>query len=63
LRLSGLVQNLETLGESLDETKVVAKFLRSVPRRYKQIVLAIQTLIDAANLTLANVTGRFKAAE
>jgi hypothetical protein len=58
-----MVQHLATLGESLDEPKVVAKFLCSVPRRYRQIVLAIQTLLDVSNLTLANVMGRLKAAE
>jgi hypothetical protein len=34
MRLSGIAQHLATLGEPLDEPKVVAKFLCSVPRRY-----------------------------
>jgi hypothetical protein len=33
MRLSGMVQHLATLGETVDETKVVGKFLRSVPHR------------------------------
>jgi hypothetical protein len=63
MRLSGMVQHLATLGETVAEPKVVGKFLRSVPHKYKQIVVAIQTLLDVETLTLANVTGRLKAAE
>jgi hypothetical protein len=63
MRLSGMVQHIATLGETVDETKVVSKFLRSVLHRYKQIVIAIQTLLDVSTLTLVNVTGRLKAAE
>lgn len=63
MRLSGMVQHLATLGEKVDEAKVVDKFLRSVPHRYRQIIISIQTLLDVSTLTLANVTGRLKAAE
>ena len=63
MRLAGMVQHLATLGETVEEAKVVGKFLRSVPAKYKQIVLAIQTLLDVSTLTLADVTGRLKAAE
>jgi hypothetical protein len=63
MRLSGMVQHLAMLGETVAEPKVVGKFLRSVPHKYKQIVVAIQTLLDVETLTLANVTGRLKAVE
>jgi hypothetical protein len=63
LRLVGMVQHLATLGETLEEAKVVGKFLRSMPAKYRQIVLAIQTLLPVDTLTLADVTGRLKAAE
>jgi uncharacterized membrane protein YgcG len=58
-----MVQHLATLGETLDEAKVVGKFLRSMPAKYMQIVLAIHTLLPVDTLTLADVTGRLKAAE
>jgi hypothetical protein len=51
-----MVQHLATLGETVAEPKVVGKFLRSVPHKYKQIVVAIQTLLDVETLTLANVS-------
>jgi hypothetical protein len=63
MRLAGMVQHLAVLGETVEDAKVVGKFLRSVPTKYKQIVLAIQTLFDVSMLTLPNVTGRLKAAE
>jgi hypothetical protein len=37
MHLSDMVQHLATLGETVDETKVVIMFLRSVPHRYKKI--------------------------
>ena len=33
MHLSGMVQHLTTLGETLEEAKVVGKFLRSVPHK------------------------------
>jgi hypothetical protein len=63
MRLSSMVQHLATLGETIVEPKVVGKFLRSVHHMYKQIVVAIQTLLDIETLTLANVTGRLKVVE
>jgi hypothetical protein len=63
MRLAGMVQHLAALGETVEDAKVVGKFLRSVPTKYKQIVLAIQTLFNVSMLTLPNVTGRLKAVE
>jgi hypothetical protein len=63
MRLSSMVQHLATLGEIIAELKVVSKFLRSVPHKYKQIIVAIQTLLDVKTLTLANVLGWLKATE
>jgi hypothetical protein len=63
MRLSGMVQHLATLVEIVEEPKVVSKFLRCVLHRYRQIVVAINTLLDVKTLSLANVTGRLKAAE
>jgi hypothetical protein len=63
MHLSDMVQHIATLGELVEEPKVVAKFLRSVPHRYQQIMVLIQTLLDIEKLTHANMTGWLKAVE
>jgi hypothetical protein len=55
--------SLATLGEVLLESKIVEKMLRSVPPRFKQIVVTIRTLLDTSTLSVADLTGRLKAAE
>jgi hypothetical protein len=62
MHLSGMLQELTTLDEAVEEPKVVGKFLRSVPQHYRQIVVAIQSLLDIDTLMLANVMGRLKVA-
>jgi hypothetical protein len=57
MRLSRMVQQLATLNEKVEKRKVVGEFLWSVPHRYQQIVVAIQSLLDVDTLTLVNVTG------
>lgn len=63
LRLNGMVANLTMLDEVVEETKVVDKILCSVPTQFKQIVLAICTLLDVSILTIVDVVGRLKAAK
>jgi hypothetical protein len=64
ISLSGMVWDGSTSHHSrLEEPKVVGKFLRSVPHQYRQIVVAIQSLLDIDKLTLANVTGWLKVAK
>ena len=46
LRLTGMVQRLATLGDPEPDEKVVAKYLRVVRPRYKQLVISIETLLD-----------------
>jgi len=47
----------------LDEECAVEKFLRCVPKKYEQLVLSIETLLDFGQLTIEDVTGRLKAAQ
>jgi len=47
----------------LDEERAVEKFLRCVPKKYEQLVLSIETLLDFRQLTIEDVTGRLKAAQ
>jgi hypothetical protein len=63
LRLTGITQRLATLGDPEPEAKVVAKDLRVVRPRYKQLVISIKTLLDISQLSIEEVTGRLKAAD
>ena len=47
----------------LDEERAVEKFLRCVPKKYEQLVLSIETLLDFRQLTIEDMTGRLKAAQ
>ena len=63
LRLNSMASTLTTLGDKVGESQVVEKIIRSVPQRFKQIVVAITTLLDVLTLPVADLTGRLKAAE
>ncbi|CAA6674154.1 unnamed protein product [Spirodela intermedia] len=63
LRLNSMASTLTTLGDKVEETQVVEKIIRSVPQRFRQIMVAITMLLDVSTLTVADLTGRLKAAE
>ena len=63
LRITGLVNNLWTLGDTLEEEKVVKKFLRVVPPRYTQVAISIETLLDLSTLSIEELTGRLRSVE
>jgi len=63
LRLTGIVQRLATLGDPEPDAKVVAKYLRVVRPRYKQLGISIETLLDISALSIEEITGRLKAAD
>ncbi|KAG8053143.1 hypothetical protein GUJ93_ZPchr0001g30079 [Zizania palustris] len=49
------------LSEVMEEPKVVEKMLRNMIVLYKQIVPAIQTLLDPETLPVVELTGHLKA--
>jgi hypothetical protein len=55
LRLSGLVQHGDG---DIDEQKAVEKYLRIVPKKYTQIALSMETLLDLSTLSIEEVTTR-----
>jgi hypothetical protein len=58
MRINSLASTIRTLGESLDEPRIVKKFLRVVPSRYSQIAVSIKTLLDLDKLTVEELVGR-----
>ena len=58
-----MASTLTTLGDKVGESQVDEKLIRSVPQHFRQIVVAITTLLNESTLTISDLTGRLKAAE
>jgi hypothetical protein len=63
MRITNLVANIKSLGESVDDTRVVKKFLRVVPPRFNQVAVSIEMFCDLKTLTVEDLVGRLRAAE
>jgi hypothetical protein len=64
LRLSGLVQQLARHDDDdIDEHKSVEKYLRVAPKKYTQIALSMETLLDLSTMSIEEVTGQLKAVD
>ncbi|KAJ9566346.1 LOW QUALITY PROTEIN: hypothetical protein OSB04_002312 [Centaurea solstitialis] len=62
-QLSGIASKSASLGETLDEKKLVKKFLTSLPRRFIHIVASIEQILDLKTVGFEDVVGRLKAYE
>ncbi|XP_051230150.1 uncharacterized protein [Lolium perenne] len=63
MRLTGIMHDLEVLEDGVTELKAVQKFLRVVPKRFKQLAYSIQQLLDLKTMTVEELAGRFLAVE
>lgn len=63
MRITGLVNNLCTLGDAIVEEKVVKKFLQVVLPRYTQVAIAIEMLLDLSTMTIEELTGPLRSVE
>jgi hypothetical protein len=62
LCLNTLMQQLARYGDhDIDKDKAVEKFLRVVPKKYSQVTIPIEMLLDFSELSIEEVTGRLKA--
>jgi hypothetical protein len=61
--LNNLTTQLATLGDAEPDHKIIDKYLRIARLRYKQLVISIETLLDSADLSVEEITGRLKAVE
>jgi hypothetical protein len=58
-----MAAHLATLGEEVKDGEIVTKMLRSLPPRFKQITIAIKTLLDVSTMSVIDLTGRLKEAK
>ena len=64
VRIGKLATDLRGLGEkSVDDARVVKKFLRVVPQRYNQVAVAIEMFFDLKNMSVDELVGHLRAAE
>jgi hypothetical protein len=52
LRIINIVNNLQSLGDTVEELKVVQKILRVVPDQYAQMACSIETLLDLRTVSV-----------
>lgn len=63
-KLSEISAKTAALGEDIEETKLVQKFLKSLPRKkYIHIVASLEQVLDMKNTTFEDIVGRLKAYE
>jgi hypothetical protein len=63
MRITNLVANIKSLGESIDDAGVVKKFLHVVPPRFNQVVVSIEMFCHMKTLSVKDLVGRLRAAE
>ena len=63
MRIINLVANIKLLGETLDDTRVVKKFLRVVPPHFNRVAVLIEMIYDVKTLSVEDLVGRLRAAE
>jgi len=58
VRIEKIATNLKGLGEtSVDDARVVKKFLRVVPQKYNQVAMTIEMFCDLKNLSVEEFVG------
>jgi hypothetical protein len=63
LRVSSVITELQSLGDTTSELDGVQKILRVAPTRYAQMACSIETLIDLKQLSIEELSGRLSASE
>jgi hypothetical protein len=63
MRMSSLVSELQSLGDSTTELDAIQKTLHVVPKQYSQMACSIETLFDLSMLSIEELSGRLAASE
>ena len=63
LRLQSLISKLRSHGVTIDEEEAVSKYLHSVPVKYIQIALSIETMLDLSTLIIEDVPGHLRTVD
>ncbi|XP_072150855.1 uncharacterized protein [Setaria viridis] len=63
LRITTLAENLRGLGETISDTRIVKKILCVLSKRYSQIAVSIEMLLDVNTLALEDLVGHLRTAK
>lgn len=63
MKVYGIVTNIRELGEKMDESYTVKKFLRAVPSKFLQITSTIEQFGDLSTMTMEEAVGSLRAHE
>ena len=59
MRITAIANNLRTSGDTVEEVKIVQKFLREVPSQYSQIACSIETFLYP--MSVEELIGRLRS--
>lgn len=63
-KLSEISSKSAALGEAMEETKLVKKFLKSLPRKkYIHIVASLEQILDLKTTSFEDIIGRLRTYE
>ena len=54
-RVIGLINQLKSYGENIEDIRVVEKFLRSLPPRFENLVVTLEEHTNMSTLTMWNI--------
>jgi hypothetical protein len=63
MRILNLTSTLRSFCNTIDDEKIIRKFLSVVPTRFVQITVSIETLLDLVAMSVEEVMGHLRAVE
>jgi hypothetical protein len=63
MHINGLIASLRELGEEMEDSRVVRKILHVIPKKLRQVRVAIEMLADLDTMTVEQLVGRLCAVD
>lgn len=63
MTIGGLATQLHSLGDTIDDQRIVQKFLCVVPSHFAQVAISIETLLGLHTLSIEELMGRLRVFE
>jgi hypothetical protein len=61
--ITTLINNIQSLGDTVEEVKVMQKILHEVPERYGQMACSIETLLDLNTISVVELLGCLRSSD